>query len=267
LKVSELTIEALKPFVTGENGKTPYMSGPDLIRFFNAFGFNDEYGENGLPESLSRNNYAFKRLNDLNGNYEFKFLVEALVDSRKVHEPDIAAKLIGELIKHDGYLLEKNDLEIFKVLNGYSEDPVVIEAHFIEIKNQIIKSIHEAKFTIWIAVARFTDKDIGNQLRLKHKEGVNVRVVVNDDETTSKFGLEFDKKGIEYKTVSPNTIWGKKIMHNKFCIIDLCKVIHGSYNWTSNAKYNNENITITENRELAENFSDQFIELIRQDRI
>ncbi|WP_081324548.1 phospholipase D-like domain-containing protein [Vibrio splendidus] len=53
-------------------------------------------------------------------------------------------------------------------------------------------------------------------------------------------------------------------MHNKFCIIDLYKVIHGSYNWTSNAQYNNESITIMESRDLAEEFSRQFIELRSQ---
>lgn len=45
-------------------------------------------------------------------------------------------------------------------------------------------------------------------------------------------------------------------MHNKFCEIDFKKVIHGSYNWT-----NNESITITESRELAEEFAEHFIKL------
>ena len=53
-------------------------------------------------------------------------------------------------------------------------------------------------------------------------------------------------------------------MHNKFCIIDLNKVIYGSYNWTGNAKYNNESITITEGREVAEDFANQFIQLRNQ---
>lgn len=53
-------------------------------------------------------------------------------------------------------------------------------------------------------------------------------------------------------------------MHNKFCIIDLYKVIHGSYNWTNSAEYNNESITITDSRALAEEFSTYFIELYNQ---
>ena len=157
--------------------------------------------------------------------------------------------------------MEKNSSGIYK-LSGYDEvEPVEIEAHFEEIKAQIIESIQSAKFSIWVAMAWFTDNDLGNELWKKHKEGVNVQVIVNDDDVTKKNGLKFGNYGIEYYPVAPDSPWGKKIMHNKFCVIDLKKVIHGSYNWTNNAKYNNENITITDSRELAEEFAGQFIEL------
>jgi Phosphatidylserine/phosphatidylglycerophosphate/cardiolipin synthases and related enzymes len=265
LKVSDLTLNAIKPYVTGDGAPTPYLSGPELIQFFNAFGLNDEYTREGLPNSWSRNEYAYERLKEINGKPEFKTIIEALCDNRKVNKPDDIAKEISELIKHDGYVLEKNELCIFKVSGSGLEDPVLIEAHFQEIKNQIIDSIRDAKFTIWVAMAWFTDKDIGNELRKKHHSGINVRVVVNDDETTKKYGLRFESRGIECTKVAPNSPWGKKLMHNKFCIIDLCKVIHGSYNWTSNAKFNNESITIVESRSLAEDFSSQFIELKNQD--
>jgi phosphatidylserine/phosphatidylglycerophosphate/cardiolipin synthase-like enzyme len=240
------------------------MSGPELIKFFNAFGLSDEYSREGLPNAWSRNEYVYERLKELNGTSEFKKLIEAIPDSRKVSNPDEVASELSGIIKHDGYIFEKDDRGIFKVIGSGIDDPVLIAAHFQEIKNQIIESIRSAEFTIWIAVAWFTDKDIGNELRIKHHNGVNVRVIVNGDETTDKHGLDFESRGIEYKKVSPNSPWGKNLMHNKFCIIDLCKVIHGSYNWTSNAQYNNENITITDSRDLAEEFSRQFIELRSQ---
>ena len=50
-------------------------------------------------------------------------------------------------------------------------------------------------------------------------------------------------------------------MHHKFCVIDLKKVIHGSYNWTTKAQYNNETITISEGRYLAEKFAKEFIKI------
>ncbi|MFM6023723.1 MAG: phospholipase D-like domain-containing protein [Dolichospermum sp.] len=53
-------------------------------------------------------------------------------------------------------------------------------------------------------------------------------------------------------------------MHNKFCMIDLKTVIHGSYNWTNKARFNKETITtIQDDRETAEKFADQFIQLKR----
>jgi phosphatidylserine/phosphatidylglycerophosphate/cardiolipin synthase-like enzyme len=264
LKVTELTLNAIRPYITGDGAPTPYKSGPELIKFFNAFGLSDEYSRDGLPNSWSRNEYTYERLKEVNGTPEFQRLIEAIPDSRRVGNPDDVASELSEILKHDGYYFEKNDRGIFKVIFSELDDPVQIAAHFQEIKNQIIESIKSAEFTIWIAVAWFTDRDLGNELRLKHKEGVNVRVIVNDDDTTDQYGLDFYSKGIECKKVSPNSQWGKKLMHNKFCIIDLCKVIHGSYNWTSNAQYNNESITITESRSLAEDFSRQFIELRSQ---
>jgi hypothetical protein len=263
LKLSDLTLNALKPFLTGDGSPSLYMSGPNLVNFFNTFGFNDEYlyQDGGLPNGCSRNEYALERLKELNGQYELTFLIEALADSRKVIDPDEIAIQINEILKYDGYNLEKNESGIFKVNGKELDDPIVIEAHFHEIKSQILKCIQNAKFHIWVAVAWFTDKDIGNELLEKHKSGLSIRVIVNDDQTTENHGFKFDTKGIEYTKVSPESPWGKKLMHNKFCIIDLCKVVHGSYNWTSNAVYNNESITITENRDIAEKFAAQFIKL------
>jgi phosphatidylserine/phosphatidylglycerophosphate/cardiolipin synthase-like enzyme len=242
------------------------MSGPDLVQYFRNFGINDEYsfksGE-GLPNGFSRNQYTLNTLQRLNGKSEFKSLLESLADSRKVSDPDLIAQQLNELIRYDGYKLEKNESGIYKIIGDSIDDPLIIEAHFQEIKSQILNCIRGSKYTIWVAVAWFTDKDIGNELWLKHQSGVNIRVVVNDDQITEKYGLKFDHHGIEYLKISPNSPWGNKIMHNKFSIIDLHKVIHGSYNWTSNAKYNNESITITENRDIAEKFSDQFIQILK----
>lgn len=36
--------------------------------------------------------------------------------------------------------------------------------------------------------------------------------------------------------VSKKGYWGNDILHDKFCIIDLEYVMHGSYNWSKSAK-------------------------------
>lgn len=264
MKVSDLTLNAIKSYITGDGAPTPYMSGPELIKFFNAFGLSDEYSNGGLPNAWSRNEYTYERLKEVNGSPQFKKLIEAIPDIRRVSNPDEIASKLSRIIKYDGYFFEMDDLGIFKVTGSGVDDPIMIAAHFQEIKNQIIEAIQAAEFTIWVAVAWFTDKDIGNELRNKNQSGINVRIIVNDDVTTDKYGLDFGSRGIEYKKISPNSRWGKKLMHNKFCVIDLYKVIHGSYNWTSNAQHNNESITITDSRTLAEEFSRQFIELYNQ---
>ncbi|MEZ9234761.1 phospholipase D-like domain-containing protein [Shewanella sp. 10N.286.52.A9] len=211
MKLSELTVNALTPFVTGDNGQSPYLSGSELIKFFNSFGMNDQYlqRQGGLPNAWSRKEYAFETLKKINGNVEFKALVEALTDSRKVDNPDDIAHQLNEIIKHDGYVLNENDIGVYKISGQGLESPILIEAHFQQIKVQILESIQSAKFSIWVAVAWFTDKDLANELRIKHRKGINVRVIVNDDKTTEQHGLSFDKKGIEYAKISPNSVWGK----------------------------------------------------------
>ena len=263
MKISDFSIEALNPLLTGDESPAPRMSGVDLVKFFNLFGVRDIYSfENGgLPNKVSRKEYVIITLKALNGKPNFKKLIEGLVDSRRAKNFDELAILINEIIKHDSYKLEKNTDGIYKISGADPEEKVDIEAHFKEIKAQIIENIQSAKLSIWIAMAWFTDKDIANVLLKKHWDGLNIQVIVNDDETSKKYGLNFSLKGIEFYMCNPSSNFGKKIMHNKFCVIDFKKVIHGSYNWTNNAQYNNESITIVDSRELAEEFAEHFIKL------
>lgn len=55
-------------------------------------------------------------------------------------------------------------------------------------------------------------------------------------------------------------------MHDKFCIIDLQTVIHGTFNWTRAAQYNKETISIDKNRETAEKFADEFMKLKKKEK-
>ncbi|MBD2514435.1 DUF1669 domain-containing protein [Nostoc sp. FACHB-973] len=133
-----------------------------------------------------------------------------------------------------------------------------IDICFEKIQNSIIAQIEQAKFTIWIAVAWFTDKQIFEKLILKRNEGLNIQLIISSDEINEKSGLNY----MEFETYKlPKIGKYENIMHNKFCIIDLNKVIHGSYNWTNKAKFNFETITILYGRQEAEKFAEQFIKL------
>lgn len=140
-----------------------------------------------------------------------------------------------------------------------NSDHLSIEAKFENIKQRIIKEIHQSQFLIWVAVAWFTDRDIANELYKKSKQGVNIQIIVIDDKINFKLCSKFDAHFENYKLPSSHKF--KSIMHHKFCIIDLKKVIHGSYNWTTKAQYNNETITISEGRYIAEKFAKEFIKI------
>ncbi len=130
-------------------------------------------------------------------------------------------------------------------------------SQFDNIKSLLSQEIHQAKYSIWVAVAWFTDRDLANLLYKKSKQGVNIQIIINDDKINASLSGKLNGY-FETYLVPPSM---KKLMHNKFCVIDLKTVIHGSYNWTNKAQYNNETISLIHNRAHAEEFADQFLKL------
>lgn len=264
MTLSEFSIEALKEIITGDNGLTPYLSGPNLVKFYGRLGIKDTYSwkGGGLPDSMSRNQYAVDRMMKLNGTKEMKSLFEILVDSRHLQpagtEAQEVAKHINEIIKYDGFKLEEIE-GVYKVVGENLPEEIEVEIYFEDIQNQILEQLTIAKYTIWIAVAWFTDKVLFNKLIEKKKEGLNIQIVILDDEINQKYGVPIEKEFESYR-VPPNGFY-KNIMHHKFCIIDLRTVIHGSYNWSNKARWNKETISVDVGREIAEKFTNEFMKL------
>lgn len=69
MKLSDLTIESIKEFVSGDKGLTPGLSGPNILKLFNQVGFKDvyKYQGGGMPNYLSRNAYVLEKLYEING--------------------------------------------------------------------------------------------------------------------------------------------------------------------------------------------------------
>ncbi|NQX85137.1 MAG: hypothetical protein HRT67_04430 [Flavobacteriaceae bacterium] len=267
MKLSDLTIESIKEFISGDNQLTPGLSGPNILKLFNQVGFKDvyKYQDGGMPNQLSRNQYVLEKLYEINGTKELIKLFEIVFDPR--HFAKDNSKNIGDaidklnlLINQDGYRLEEIDGK-YKIIGADLPEEVEIEIHFEEIQAQLIEQIRSAKFSIWIAVAWFTDKVLMRELYNKSLEGVNIRLVVLKDEINRKYGFEYEKH-FETKRAEPTGRF-KNIMHHKFCVIDLKTVVHGSYNWTNKARWNKETISIDVSRELAEKFANEFIDLIK----
>lgn len=51
---------------------------------------------------------------------------------------------------------------------------------------------------------------------------------------------------------------------HKFCIVDLDYVMHGSYNWSKNANYNEETLATALDREFVSKFADEFMEIYNE---
>lgn len=86
-------------------------------------------------------------------------------------------------------------------------------------------------------------------------------MIINDDDINRNSGLNYEQYFEVYRIKKVGNYEYNNIMHNKFCVIDLKIVINGSYNWTKKAQYNEENINVIENREIAEEFASKFINL------
>ena len=50
-------------------------------------------------------------------------------------------------------------------------------------------------------------------------------------------------------------------LHDKFCIIDFEFVMHGSYNWSKAAQYNDETLATALDRDFVKKFADEFMRL------
>lgn len=267
MKLTDLTIDSIKEFISGDNNLTPYLSGPNILKLFNQVGFKDIYkrDDGGMPKGLSRTAYVLEKLFEINGQKEIIQLLEIVFDPRHFAKDTTkniisAIEVINPLIQQDGYRLEDVDGK-YKIIGSDLPETIEIEVHFEDIQKQIIDQIRTSKFTIWVAVAWFTDKVLMRELYNQKQNGVNVRLVILEDDINRKNGFEFEKH-FETKRILKEGYF-ENIMHHKFCIIDLKTVIHGSYNWTTKANWNRETISIETSRELAEKFSLEFQQLIK----
>lgn len=132
---------------------------------------------------------------------------------------------------------------------------------FDEIKEEIIQGIRGAKYSIWVAVAWFTDRDIFSEMVKKKEEGLNIRIITSKEESNKWLLSDLENT---FEVIKVNT-WGnggRNRLHDKFCIIDLEYVMHGSYNWSKNATNNKETWATALDRDFVKKFADEFIEIV-----
>ncbi|MFY0672602.1 MAG: DUF1669 domain-containing protein [Bacteroidia bacterium] len=119
--------------------------------------------------------------------------------------------------------------------------------------------LFKASKSIWVCVFTISDNELANALIKKHKEGLEVKVITDNDKIYDRGSdiLKMKEQGIEIRIDDT-----RHHMHHKFAIIDKETFINGSYNWTRSAdEYNHENLIITKDEALVECFSQEFKKL------
>lgn len=109
MKLSARTLAAIGRIITGDEGISPYRSGPQLVRLFNDYGANDSYGQ-GFP---SRWQYAEDKLRHLNGTQAIGAILREVLDPREFmdtkHNVKEACEYVNARLEYDGYEIVIDD--------------------------------------------------------------------------------------------------------------------------------------------------------------
>lgn len=128
-------------------------------------------------------------------------------------------------------------------------------------RNVIISQIDKAINKLDICVFTISDDPITASLLNAHNRGVDIKIITDNDKSLDEGSdiEELAKAGIAVKMDStPNH------MHHKFMLTDQRSLITGSYNWTrSAARYNHENILLTQDPAVIRSYANEFDQLWR----
>lgn len=157
--------------------------------------------------------------------------------------------------------IETLEKVVKKVLDSHNSGVVEVktetisEVEFKDIEQKILNALDEARATIDVSMAWFTNTTLQNKLLEKQNDGCKVRIMVDANYTNEKHGV--DLSPFEHKAVKAER---KGIMHYKFCVIDNNVTIHGSYNWTTNTETkNNEEVSVHINDvDVASQYTKEF---------
>lgn len=125
-------------------------------------------------------------------------------------------------------------------------------------EKQLISVINNSKSTLDIAIYSLTKKDIVEAIVNAKRRGVNVRLMTDKVEASSKLESgelnQLKNLGVPIKINSH-----KGLMHMKVTVADNSTVTTGSYNYTNNASYENDEVfVILKDSKAAQDFEKEF---------
>lgn len=251
MKISQFAIEKIAPYIVASK------KGKEIVAFFNEFGQRDVYDELGLPDigkkdgqRPSKTQYVERRLADINNSSKMRDALNRILGDNSSIAGDLREILAPESFgvnEVDGKFLVQGGVIV-------RSEPVFNEAHFKDIQNKILKALDEAQVSITVVMAWFTNETLYQKLLQKYADGVEIKLAIYDDGINRKHGVDITQ--LPHKRIR-----GQRggLMHNKFCVIDNQVVITGSYNWSDNAEFkNDENITVEYDPKQATKYSVEY---------
>lgn len=122
--------------------------------------------------------------------------------------------------------------------------------------DKVVEQINQAKISVRAQAYGFNSVAIARALVDAHRRGVDVRVILDRSNT----GSSYSQAGTVAAADIPVSIdSAHPIAHAKIFIIDGEVVVNGSYNFTSQAEKNSEDLTVLHSPVLAKTFTENWI--------
>jgi len=126
----------------------------------------------------------------------------------------------------------------------------------------LMATLNQSRATLDIAIFMFTEDKLAKLVLKKHKAGVKVRIICDNDMDEDMKTSDIDE--LEAAGVEVRRDHSRLHMHHKFAVIDKFIVVNGSFNWTSGAiQQNQENIVVSRCKSIADAFQNQFDQMWR----
>ncbi|MBN3493555.1 phospholipase D-like domain-containing protein [Vibrio neptunius] len=227
----------------------------------------------------------------MNRNQWAKWLEESLIDyrlddhERRHLQAELAEAVMSE---EDRAFLRNQSFKLAKQFMEKGSDPIALLRwleRIIKVLDNVIAGQSSELATSWFSPGRSCSTGIIEQLKLA-RDSIDICVFTIADDDLTKHILEAHQRGVTVRIISDNDkMYDKgsdieylaeqgvavKIdttpyhMHHKFAIFDQKRLINGSFNWTRSAsKYNQEDITLSDDKRFLQSFSRQFEKLWQQ---
>jgi cardiolipin hydrolase len=140
-----------------------------------------------------------------------------------------------------------------------SKNSIESSAHFSpgdECRRKIIDLCRQANQSIDICVFTISDDTLTGAILKAYERGITIRIITDNDKSAD-LGSDVDE--LASKGLAVRMDHSHHHMHHKFAIFDNAILLNGSFNWTRSAsRYNQENIVVSGEMKIVDDFQQQF---------